>query len=58
MTAKGQPADRRLIHDELERVRADLHRLVAEATAAELRRRTDGTRWTNQQMLFHMVFGT
>jgi hypothetical protein len=57
MTAEGQPTDRRSIHDELERVRADLHRLVAGATAADLRRRTDGTRWTNQQMLFHMVFG-
>lgn len=49
--------DRQAIHAELEQVRADLVRLVAEATAAELRRRTEGTRWTNRQMLFHMVFG-
>lgn len=49
--------DRQAIHAELERVRADLHRLVAEATAAELRRHTEGTRWTNRQMLFHMAFG-
>jgi len=38
-------------------VRVDLHQLVAHATAAGLRRRTDGTRWTNGQLLWHMVFG-
>ncbi|MEW2354548.1 hypothetical protein [Spirillospora sp. NPDC029432] len=27
------------------------------ATAADLARRSDGTRWTNEQLLFHMVFG-
>ena len=57
MTARGEPVDRQTIHDELEGVRADLHGLVAQASAADLRRRTDGTRWTNEQMLFHMVFG-
>lgn len=57
MTVNGQPADRRSIHDELEGARADLHHLVAAATTAHLRERTDGTRWTNQQMLWHMVFG-
>jgi hypothetical protein len=57
MTVNGQPADRRVIHDELERARTDLHHLVANATTADLRRRTDGTRWTNQQMLWHMAFG-
>jgi hypothetical protein len=57
MPANGQPADRRSIHEELERARTDLHHLVASATAADLRRRTDGTRWTNQQMLWHMAFG-
>ena len=53
----AQPIDRQRIHDELERVRADLHDLVARATAADLRRHTDGTRWTNSQMLWHMAFG-
>lgn len=57
MTVPGRPADRKSIHDELERVRADLHDLVANATTADLRRQTDGTRWTNQQLLWHMVFG-
>ena len=57
MTRNGQLRDRQSIHDELERVRADLHGLVAQASASDLSRLTDGTRWTNQQLLFHMVFG-
>jgi len=57
MTANGRPVDRSSIHEELERARADLHHLVASATPPDLRRRTDGTRWTNQQMLWHMAFG-
>jgi hypothetical protein len=51
------PTDRERIHEELERVRTDLHHVVAHATAPELRRRTNGTRWTNGQMLWHMAFG-
>lgn len=57
MTERDQLAERRSIHEDLERARADLHHLVATASPADLRRRTDGTRWTNQQMLWHMVFG-
>lgn len=45
------------IHVELERARSTLHGLASRASAADLRRRTTGTRWTNEQMLFHMVFG-
>jgi hypothetical protein len=57
MAIDKPPADRRSIHDQLERARADLHQLVASATATDLRRRTSGTLWTNQQMLWHMAFG-
>lgn len=57
MTIDGQPIDRQRIHDEFERVLADLHDLVGRATPAALARRTDGTRWTNGQMLWHMAFG-
>jgi hypothetical protein len=49
--------DRATLHDEMERARADLHRLLEESSAADLRRRSCGTRWTNGQLLFHMVFG-
>jgi hypothetical protein len=52
-----EPTDRKAIHEELERVRSTTHDLVASASAADLRRRSAGTRWTNQQLLYHMVFG-
>ena len=29
----------------------------ADAAAADLRRPSEGTRWTNRQLLFHMLFG-
>ncbi|MGW5433252.1 DinB family protein [Streptomyces sp. NPDC004059] len=51
------PLDRQAVHAELERVRADFQRLLTDASAADLRRPTDGTRWTNEQLLFHMLFG-
>ena len=57
MVIDGQPVDRQSIHTDLERVRADLHHLILRATAVDLRRRTNGTRWTNGQMLWHMAFG-
>jgi hypothetical protein len=53
----GTAVDRQHVHDELERARVSLHRLVASATREDLRRGTNGTRWTNGQLLFHMVFG-
>ncbi|WP_405577144.1 DinB family protein [Streptomyces sp. NBC_01092] len=49
--------DRQAIHEELERAQTTLHRLLDNATEDELRRPTDGTRWTNEQLLFHMLFG-
>jgi hypothetical protein len=48
---------RESIHDELERSRLDFHALVADASYDALRRGTNGTRWTNEQLLFHMVLG-
>ena len=48
---------RQAVHDELEGTRAAFRRLVEGATPAELRRLTHGTRWTNEQLLFHMGFG-
>ena len=49
--------NRRDIETELERVTADFHRLLDSATAAELRAATNGTKWANKQLLFHMLFG-
>ena len=41
----------------MEQARLDFGRLVGDPTPADLRRPSDGTRWTNQQLLFHMLFG-
>jgi hypothetical protein len=49
--------DRNEIAEELRRVRADFHQLVSTTTPDCLRRRSNGTRWSNRQLLFHMVFG-
>jgi hypothetical protein len=53
----GSAADREAIHAELERARVVFASLVSAAGPADLRRGTVGTRWTNQQLLFHMLFG-
>ncbi|MEU9916170.1 DinB family protein [Streptomyces sp. NPDC051001] len=48
---------RQIVHDELEEARTAFHQLLDAATDADLCRPTDGTRWTNGQLLFHMLFG-
>ena len=54
---EGASVDRRSIHAEMDRAKATFHALASDASGSDLRRRTMGTRWTNQQMLFHMLFG-
>ncbi|MGY1948956.1 DinB family protein [Nocardia asiatica] len=53
----GCGVDRGGIAAELDRARRTLRQLVASADDAGLDRRSEGTRWTNEQLLFHMVFG-
>lgn len=48
--------DRQSVHDELERVRADFRQLES-AGDDVLRKPSDGTRWNNRQLLFHMLLG-
>ena len=45
------------VSQEMEQARVAFHDLIRDATAADLRRPSAGTRWTNRQLLFHMVFG-
>jgi hypothetical protein len=45
------------VSDELRRAQAEFRQLISSASADELRRRSNGTRWTNRQLLFHMVLG-
>jgi DinB superfamily len=49
--------DRSALAADLEGARIDLHHLVNIATDDDWSRPTSGTRWTNGQLLFHMVFG-
>jgi hypothetical protein len=51
------PVDREAVLAELERCRRQLRELLSVAHPADLRRSSHGTRWTNEQLLFHMVFG-
>ena len=51
------PIDRADIAAELEHARIEFHRLLGVAGPDDWGRPTRGTRWTNEQLLFHMVFG-
>jgi hypothetical protein len=42
---------------DLERARADFHQLLGQVGSDEWDEPTSGTRWSNEQLLFHMVFG-
>jgi DinB family protein len=55
--ARPATLDRAVVRAEMEQARLDFRRLVDEATRADLRKLSDGTRWTNQQLLFHMLLG-
>jgi len=55
--AEPMPYETEDLHNELERVRRTFAQHVAEMSADDLRRRSNGTRWTNRQLLFHMLFG-
>ncbi len=45
------------VHDEMERARLTFRRLIEGASQAALSRPSHGTRWTNRQLLFHMLLG-
>src|SRR3954463_6598515 len=45
------------IRAELERARLEFRNLVQRSTPEDLARASNGTRWSNRELLFHMVFG-
>jgi hypothetical protein len=49
--------DRQLARDEMEQARLTFHRLLETASDAHLGRPSNGTKWNNEQLLFHMLFG-
>ncbi len=42
---------------DLERARSDFHHLLTLVGNDDWKKATSGTRWTNEELLFHMVFG-
>lgn len=57
LTMQGPIADGASLATELERARGDFHALLAMVADDEWTKPTQGTRWNNEQLLFHMVFG-
>ena len=58
MATGDSTINRAALADDLERARGELHRLLADAErTGAWTKPTRGTRWTNEQLLFHMVFG-
>lgn len=56
--AGGEQADLAVILAEYDPISAELHWIVDhQASASDRRRNGAGTKWTNEQLLFHMVFG-
>ena len=48
--------DRDAIINEMDDARTTFHHLLDAADSTGLRRRSNGTTWTNVQLLFHMLF--
>jgi DinB family protein len=53
----ARPTGRQDVYDELERVRADFAAIVTTAAVSDLNAPSNGTRWANRELLFHMVLG-
>ncbi len=49
--------DRQSARDELRQAKLTFRQLLDNATVAELKDLSDGTKWTNEELLFHMYFG-
>jgi hypothetical protein len=58
VAADDGTVDRTALAADLERARVEFHRLLVDAERENVwTAPTRGTRWTNEQLLFHMVFG-
>lgn len=58
MANNDSTIDRGELAADFERARTDFHRLLAQGERIDAwTKPTRGTRWTNEQLLFHMMFG-
>ncbi|WP_327361083.1 MULTISPECIES: DinB family protein [unclassified Streptomyces] len=55
--ANTTPMDRQAVYEDYERARRTFHQLLDSASEADLARPTLGTKWTNGELLWHMLFG-
>ncbi|WP_308369360.1 MULTISPECIES: DinB family protein [unclassified Streptomyces] len=55
--AHTDPMDRQAVNEDYERARRTFHQLLDSASKEDLARPTRGTKWTNEQLLWHMLFG-
>ncbi|WP_406422476.1 DinB family protein [Streptomyces sp. NBC_00873] len=53
----ADPMDRHAVYQEYERARQTFHRLLDSASKDDLARPTRDTKWSNEQLLWHMLFG-
>lgn len=49
--------DKRAIYAELESSKRRFHALLETMSGDDMRQPSNGTRWTNEELLFHMLFG-
>lgn len=50
--------DRRAVCEEMEQARKTFHSLLLNSVGdTDLRRQSSGTKWNNEQLLFHMLVG-
>jgi hypothetical protein len=57
LSAHTGTMDRQAVHSELDAARMAFRALLGGASDEGLRRRSAGTRWSNKQLLFHMLLG-
>jgi hypothetical protein len=55
--SSAQSARRAEIHQDLDAARTRFHDLLGRTDRERLRAPTNGTAWTNEELLFHMLFG-
>lgn len=53
----GDGVDRQAIRDELHQRRETFHTILDSMSPDDLHRPSNGTRWNNEQLMFHLLFG-
>lgn len=57
MADDGRLVSKLTVRNEMESTRRTFHRLLDSMSVADLHRPTRGTKWNNEELLFHMLFG-